>query len=337
LTRTAAKQREACLLASILGDEVALSATPSERPDFIVTEPAGNRFGFEITEVYMSETNARAKNIQNYVSSLFTGGHHIHRDDASILKVQDAMYSKPGNTESYPVKIIRQDYPAITDYVELIINRIENKDARADGYDASLSHINLLIFDGENRFAQLDSPALSRAVIPSRMRQVLWKSVFREVYFVTRVTEGKSVYVPLVWLTALSELYFFIDVLKRHYHACALTNDNIMHMFAKVLDRKGSWPARIKFDDDCTKIYYRGYIFYIASQDTINTIGHGDSRAPEGLESPKTRQIEAFPWRSFSQRFRHSYLTNRFVCGYFAFDTKFDVSDRLKALMPSLA
>ena len=58
----------------------------SESPDFTLQHRNEQEcFGVEATEFYLTDSDARIRNIPGYMSSLFAGGQARHRDDVDAL------------------------------------------------------------------------------------------------------------------------------------------------------------------------------------------------------------------------------------------------------------
>jgi hypothetical protein len=59
-----------------------------ESPDFLVRSfPRTPYFGVEVTEQYLTETNARIDNISGYSGQLLDGGAFKHKDDRKVLDI----------------------------------------------------------------------------------------------------------------------------------------------------------------------------------------------------------------------------------------------------------
>jgi hypothetical protein len=68
-------------------------------------------FGVEVTEFYLTDSDARIRNIPGYMSSLFAGGQARHRDDVDALKVQNSALTRADGSEEEVIDVIRVNCP----------------------------------------------------------------------------------------------------------------------------------------------------------------------------------------------------------------------------------
>ena len=136
------REREWSALRCVYDERAFESVIPSEKPDFVLTYRGNRPFGVEITELFLSESDARVNCLPDYVTSLLTGGKPRHKDDytelaVSTVSIQDA----DGTLKAEGIPGIMRTLPTINRYRQMLVEVIEDKNSQFDGYDESLSHI----------------------------------------------------------------------------------------------------------------------------------------------------------------------------------------------------
>ena len=82
------KQQERRIFDLVYADRSFDEVKESENPDFLVRYfPNTPYFGVEVTECYLTETNARIHNISGYTDELLRVNNFRHKDDGKIIKV----------------------------------------------------------------------------------------------------------------------------------------------------------------------------------------------------------------------------------------------------------
>lgn len=170
----------------------------SESPDFKLRHQNEEKyFGVEITEFYLSDSDARIKNIPEYVSELFSGRDHRHKNDVGALKVEKATWRKADGSKEEVIDVIRRKLPEVSTVVQMISTVIERKSTKLSAYEHGLSHVNLIILDHSNRLITTAADHFYGHFFTSEVRKVLANTGFREVYFITTLEREKKVYIPL--------------------------------------------------------------------------------------------------------------------------------------------
>lgn len=231
------KETERTILRMIYRERQFKTILDSESPDFTLQYPNEKTcFGVEVTKLYYSGSNARIRNIPGYMTELFAGGKHLHKDDVDTLKVQQVELTKADGSFKGPISAIRQDLPPVPTYVRMVTDIIERKDKKLEGYKASLSHVNLVIFDNEKRLLTLPPDYFFEHFFTPDLCRVLLKTRFREVFFITKLRDKGEIYVPLKLLLLYSTFYLFYSALeeyesdKEYYSVWATLEPFILYM-----------------------------------------------------------------------------------------------------------
>src|SRR5229473_6964619 len=121
----------------------------SDRPDFVLRpRGADAAFGVEVTELYETEADARAETHPGYISDLLAGGPHMHKHDASVLRVEKVqLQDREGNLKAADLPAIIRSKPSADEHARAIAELLRRKTKQATGYRKDLSHVNLLIID----------------------------------------------------------------------------------------------------------------------------------------------------------------------------------------------
>src|ERR1700737_4615489 len=81
-------EREWATLRLVYDDQEFASDAHSDSPDFLLRHPSSDmQFGVEVTELYETESDARARFHESYIDDLLAGAPPMHRDDAEVLAV----------------------------------------------------------------------------------------------------------------------------------------------------------------------------------------------------------------------------------------------------------
>ena len=211
------KEREKSILKMVYKSDRIGEIIDCEKPDFKVRNKHQQAFfGVEVTEFYFSESSARMSNIPNYVGGILDKGHYHHKEDMKALEVHEFTLLS-NNKPDQQHKGILTKIPPVPQYVQMVVEIIENKSERIQDYIQGLTHINLIILDTENRLIMLPRSDFYRSFFTPYLRTVLCKSDFREVFFVTKLEKDRLVYIPLKMLFLVSELCMFDGVLQHYY------------------------------------------------------------------------------------------------------------------------
>jgi hypothetical protein len=83
------EKNEKKILQMIYKPKKYISIMKREEPDFELVLPSKATFGVEITEFFLSESNARLKYIPTYFNEIMDKKSYRHKDDRTNLDVKD--------------------------------------------------------------------------------------------------------------------------------------------------------------------------------------------------------------------------------------------------------
>jgi len=228
----------------------------SEKPDFILYLPVRDyRFGVEISEFYFSESDARLRNIPNYVTEILNKNAYRHKDDRKELKVQDATLISQDKKEQ-TIQGILKELPPTGEYGKLIAKRLAEKSEKLSNYNSSLGHVNLIIYDTENRLIGTEKKYFYYHFFNDDLRKEIIGSEFREIFLITTLSKKNKVFVPLKLLFVLSELYLLNGFLVEYKNEVKInTGLQDVEIFGDFLMRKGVATINIRQNKDAELIY----------------------------------------------------------------------------------
>jgi hypothetical protein len=252
------KARERRVFDMVYGDRPRLEIVDSEHPDFLVRlRNELPHFGVEVAEFYHSESEARLQRIPGYVGDLLDRGEFRHKDDKCALTLDNVNILTPDNqVKAAGIKTIIQQVPTLTDCAGMVVDLVRDKDAKLRDAFNWLSHVNLVVCDRTGLLGHLDPSAFYNLYCLAPLKAALFSCRFREVFFVTRFSNGWS-YLPLKMLILLAELYFFQAVLKKpEYRDCADSVREVVKLFASYLSGAGAGDVRFRCDQEGYETVY---------------------------------------------------------------------------------
>jgi hypothetical protein len=203
------KDREREILDLVYGFRPPFKVDDCERPDFVARlTPVDEAFGIEVTEFFQTESNARLARIPGYVGGLLGGGGFRHKADRHGLTVDKIQIMSGGTVKFSDVPAIVQRVPQASECAAMVSEIIRKKGEKLEAAFQGLRHINLIICDRTNLLRLLKPSNFYDSYCTEALRQSLFSSPFREVYFATSLSVGE-VFIPLKMLVALAQFYFF--------------------------------------------------------------------------------------------------------------------------------
>lgn len=208
------KRHERNILELVYEESEYAEIVEAERPDFCIRhKDESTHFGVEVTELHISESYARLHHIPGYFGDIISHDDYRHRADKTVLApVEVEIQSSAGESKGKSVALI-QKLPKVEEYVGMIINVITAKDSKFSGYDKTLDHINLIIYDAVRTLLPIPVDQFYDHFYTRALKDALYASSFREVFFVTILDGNRRVYVPLKMLLLLAEFHLFGKVL----------------------------------------------------------------------------------------------------------------------------
>ncbi len=255
-----------------------------EEPDFEIKQNGGYKFGVEITEFYFTESNARMKNIPHYFNEILSHKKYRHKKDKKILEVKEFTLQAKGKPDEKISGII-QELPKPIEYIKIICNQIEMKNSKIENYDNKLGHINLIIYDTENRLFEIKKDDFYKYFFTDNLVNTIKKSLFREIYLITTVEKGKQCYFPLKLIYILSQIYLLNGFIVKSEGKLKIpqnvTDEEILLKILHIQDVKDSYITRF---NDKYEIIYSNYGIIINNEtNNITVHDHNDLPLPERI------------------------------------------------------
>jgi|GEM_PF-2005066 len=210
-----------------------------EEPDFelkIISDES--TFGVEITEFYFSRSNARLKNIPTYFGEIMNNKRYRHKKDKKVLALNElTLISDKGDEQL--IEGIVEELPTIETYSNLVAETIKIKNKKFENYDNKLNHINLIIYDTENRLIGENSRMFCHLFYKQKLKETLRNSPFREIFYITRFDKDKEVWLPLKLIYLVSEIYLLNSFTNCKKNLKIDKYNNELKLFGEYLFRKG--------------------------------------------------------------------------------------------------
>ena len=266
------EEREWAILRTVYKENEFEWVTHQDVPDFELRHRGSTaEFGVEVTELYETESHARARSHPTYIGNLLAGGPHMHKDDMKVFEVSKASISDPdGNLKSGNVPAILRESPSQAEHSKAIAELVRRKNDRADEYLESLNHVNLIIMDWyELGHAPTGEYSTKDFLVPD-LRSALLEARFREIFLVMTQSDGRQVYRPLQMLLVLESYFLFIKALQSFdsdEQPCDL--DDVVPLFVHTAREAGmSMELASSSEEGLTCAIHRGV---------------GISQTPEGI------------------------------------------------------
>lgn len=235
------KGRELEILKLILDTtNVEIKDNGSKQPDFILTYSSENTsVGIEITELYLNDSRARLKNIDNYLNDIIKLNKFRGKLDEKLLRPDDFVIINIDGSDGECIKLIYMEH-TLEQYEKAVIKTIEKKNAKYEKFNVKYDYMNLFIYDFEsclssdsydksNFFSYLKTDNFSNAIITT---------CFDEIFFITRFFDG-AYYIGLKLMLILKDMLNLKHYLE-YYNKKLLSSDvNFIDIFAELLKCKG--------------------------------------------------------------------------------------------------
>lgn len=212
------KQRERAVLNLVYDESEYDQVDDGERPDFRIRHKGTEAFfGVEITELYDSEAAARVLRIPDYVSEIVSGNKYRHKVDKVELEAKEYKVTSAEGHKKKPVRGIIRKVPNSDEYRQLLVEKILEKEGKYTVYHERLHHVNLVILDMILVLATHTIEEIFMVLSSESVRNVLYKSHFREIFLVTRVKEKDRVYIPLKLILLFSDFHMLHMSLSEYF------------------------------------------------------------------------------------------------------------------------
>lgn len=188
----------------------------SEEPDFLCTPSSGDEFGVEVTEFFLTQSDARLRNIRNYATDLIAGADYRHKDDQRNIVVKDIVLRRPSTGQETKMKAIPRSIPPHHQSIPKVLAAIAAKMAKYDRYAKRVTPIDLIVNDVDLLLRFESVRQLLRPIAFGDAFNSIVACPFREVYVVTVSKEKGDVCVPLRGNLFAGEIALFASVHHEH-------------------------------------------------------------------------------------------------------------------------
>lgn len=262
------KEKEKSILEMVYDLDDFHQVVESEKPDFILQHHINSRlFGVEITEFYMSESDARLKNIPNYVSELLDEEKYRHKDDKKSLMVDEIKLINEKENKTITTNAIIRETPDIKSIFDNFDEVLDKKLTKVENYNSDLNHINLIVLDKLNVFTTEKPSDLIKYLIHNIESKKLYSSDFREIFFITRIKNNRRIFFQLKLLQFFSDFM----LLARYVQETNVENtsyDDFLKCFASLVEHQGASPI-LKKGEDGLEVIDGNYGILIINDQTV--------------------------------------------------------------------
>ncbi len=314
------KKKEDAILNLVYSVESFDYVVPDEEPDFRLKHKFNeSTFGVEVTEFYFSESRARIRNIPGYVSNIIGKGEYRHKDDKLFLEVKEfTLIPSDDKRDKQQIKGIFQEQPKIDQYISDVAKLINSKNKKFNKYKKGLSHVNLIVFDCEDRLVGSPLDKFHHFFFQPELERSLVSSDFREIFFVTKVGLSKTprkVYIPLKMLFLLAEIYRFNFLIMNHYHEKVrnYSNDEEVDLLVRYLQWRETRGVGYKIQPDGYEVAYGNTSVVVSKDNKITVLDHGDYDFSEDFKHVRSSSKDNFFNDKFANLFEESRRTHLFV------------------------
>ena len=272
------KQQERRIFDLIYSDRSFDEVKESENPDFLVRYfPNTSYFGVEVTEYYLTETNARIDNIADYTGELLNGNDFKHKDDRKVLNVTEIdLIDEDGIVQAKNVSAISQEMPPPSKCAYDVAERIISKAELLKTSQHNLSHTNLIIKDRTGLLRLFNKKNFYGIFFIPELIKAISTAPFREIFLVT-ILQNEHVYIPLKMLYLLAEAYLFNGVIIQNGYENKIPPDiDYVELFAAYLNSNVKYRVLIYRDANDTEVIFGDSGLLISPDNSVTVRLHLD-------------------------------------------------------------
>jgi len=272
------KQQERRIFDLVYDDRSFDNVKASENPDFIVRySPSSPYFGVEVTEYYLTETNARIDNIAGYTEELLSGKNFRHKDDVKILNVTEiSLIDENDVVQAENIPAIMQEMPPPSKCAYGVAERIISKARLLKTCQQNLSHTNLIIEDKTGLLSLINKNNIYHVFFIPELIKAISAAPFREIFFIT-ILQNEHVYMSLKMLHLITEAYLFNGVIiKNGYDKIIPPEIDYVELFAAYLDSNVISRVLIHRDADDTEVIFGDSGLLISPNNSVTIRLHLD-------------------------------------------------------------
>ena len=206
--------------------------------------------------MFRSESEARAIHHPDYLTRLFKGERHMHRDDKITLSVETVVVHHEDGAQHSMQSVVAPGEPIRVRY-ERLADVIRTKATRP--YQSDLRHVSLIIRDRYDLMGDKRERYCVSTLMECGVREELLASPFHEVYWITVIEETREqVYRPLRLLMMLEQFWLFGHGLDTwHPNHDDITPLDTVLLFVDYCTRSGI-EVRLWFMHDKLWVLHKG-------------------------------------------------------------------------------
>lgn len=308
------KERERDILRLVYDESGFSEVRQQENPDFILRRAGSESgFGVEVTELFETESHARIRVYPRYVTELLAGSSVMHKDDLTNLKVEQVTITDRGGREkAKDVPAIFRPTPTRDAHILALHGVVVRKSKRVGEYLSGLTHVNLIVFDRFDREWGPSDDLRSQDFLTSEMKEALYGTGFREIFFVTHVAPTKRQVVHLRMLLLVSELYLFCAAVAAFESGEEITtSEQLIPAFFDYMRREGRPILLVRIGGSFAAQLGNAAVGF--EKDRLVIFDHGDFplEEPTAHDVPIDAYLMGTPFRDFHRQFasEHTFVS----------------------------
>lgn len=285
------KEQERSIFDLIYADRSFDEVKESENPDFLVRLfPNTIHFGVEVTEYYLTETNARIDNIDGYTDKLLNGGDFKHKDDRKVLNVTEIdLIDEHGVVQAKNVPAIHQEIQLPSKCAYDVAERIISKSKLLKKSQHNLSHTNLIINDRTGLLRLINKNEFYSIFFIQELIKAISTAPFREIFFVT-ILQNEHVYIPLKMLYLLAEAFLFNGVIIQSGYKYKIPPEiDYSELFAAYLNSNVKYKVLIHRDVNNTEVIFGDSGLLISPDNSVTVRLHLDYAINQKAVPPRIK------------------------------------------------
>lgn len=255
------KTEERLQLQRVFGSDAA-TAQDFERPDFLLKTPANTLLGIEVTDLYSSESDAKLKRLPGYTDSLLSKSRSVHQADIGTLQVDELTILNADGSVADKVTGIVQKFRSAAETMDLLLQRIAEKESKFSEYRQNCNEADLVITDQSHLFHHESGEWFYKLFQPLFPRKRLIASPFREIHLATTTTFQSGIRIPLIANVFIADCLAYEHLLLPEVDAGRPSNE-IFQLLAACLWHDGYARVKISSDDASTGFHCGAWeLFY---------------------------------------------------------------------------
>jgi hypothetical protein len=168
-----------------------------EEPDFICTAREGEQFGVEVTEFFLTESDARLKKLDMYGAGLLSGADFRHKDDKKNIQIEEVTRFRDEREPGIKINAILKFDRHHDDTMPMLLSSISTKTEKHSRYSQRVKVVDLIVDDV---CSDLKFDTVRELLLPISQGcnySLIATSPFREIYLLTESAQKGNIYVRM--------------------------------------------------------------------------------------------------------------------------------------------